>query len=49
VDIIVIRSILDATITIFRGIIWEEGFGRSTKYLGQFYLRGCTNMGDDIY
>jgi hypothetical protein len=31
------------------GITREEGLGRSTKYLGQFYLKGCTNMGDDIY
>ncbi len=30
-------------------ITWEEGFGRSTKYLSQFYLKGCTNMGDGIY
>lgn len=31
------------------GIIQEEGFGKSTKHLSQFYLKGCTNMGDDIY
>ncbi len=43
-----IRSTLDAAITILKGITWEEGFGRSTEYLSQFFLKGCTNMGVDI-
>jgi len=31
------------------GITWEEGFGKNTEYLNQFYFKGCTNMDDDIY